>query len=1454
MIGLNYYLGIDIGSLSLGLVLMDQNGIIIRHIYVTHQGNISACLQEKLPQLPVSEVSTYACNQKGSEFFNDGFAVNEQVAIIEGAKFLYPDLGSLISIGAETFGLFLFDENKQYKKSIANSACAAGTGGFLDQQAQRLALENSAELSRLAARFRGQPPPIATRCAVFAKTDLIHCQQQGHSLEAICAGLCQGLAQNIADTLVQGAHIPGPVVAVGGVSQNSKVMDYLSELIDQPIRVPNHAPLAGAVGCSLAAKEQAEHSDQSPHISLNTILREQCHQKHYFFPPLSLQKSDYPDFHDHQSYSYEQVELDLYQIPQTSAPVPVYLGIDIGSTSTKAMIMRCEVSATDILVGLYTRTRGQPIQATQQILRALQYLQDQYHIRFDVRGVGTTGSGRKFIKKVIQADLAIDEITAHARAAYSLNPQIDTIIEIGGQDSKFTVLKNGQVTFSVMNYVCAAGTGSFIEEQALRLGVSLDDFSDLAMNTPAPLSSDRCTVFMERDLNHFLSQGYSRQELLAAALHSVRDNYLSKVARQNKIGQTICFQGATAKNKALVAAFEQQLQRPIHVSRYCHLTGALGVCLFLREQSIRKSTFRGIAFYKEQPQIFETICEDCKNHCKLINVRLDRETVTWGYLCGKDDRESLKHIKGRVNFDLMRHRRQIFHAPVLIDQERKQQTVEADKSFLEEFMDFDLDRSLSRLRENLGMNVLSMRHSWFTFNETKSRVVQEKKNIRIGLPNTLYVNEYMPFWKLFFSKLGYQPVISEQHKSFMQQGKKIAGAEFCAPMASWHGHISHLIRSTDYVFTPQMIEGSLSGEAKYYCYYSNYAVPLVRNNQVLATDDNVIAPLIDFSLPPVHNIKQIYESLPQELKLLQTPGEIHCAFLEATSWFNQRTQHLKAIFKAHLESRTDLSVVLLGRPYVVFDASLNKGIPDSLNELGISVFFQDMLPDLKVTGEISAGEYLQWNHWYYGDKIMQAAEYIGRTPGLYAVYITAFKCSPDAFLLEYFKEIMDTHQKPYLILQIDEHGSAVGYETRLESAVRTFREDYSHPRGKQQRAILHKFQLQPSPEKIMLVPNYDSLSCRLICAAFEKAGFRTLLLEETPTTIQESIRINDGQCLPIGAIVQSTFHTIRKQQLDPGKTILFINALTKLSCNFPQYPLLIKRIIEQQPDDLKKIQVYATDFDLRHLPFETIYDVYCSYALGGFLRKLGCKIRPYELQSGQTNQVIEKAKEMLFHCISKGESKEEAFQAIVDMFTDIPVDKSAATRPKVSIIGDLYVRDNEAFNQNLVEHLEACGAEVITTPFSYVVRLVIAKINHAYWQNKRYFSLLRLKLLIEILTTFEKRFFQIANKIIKEEFPVYDDELINQLGHYNISLAHGGETAQNVLKILSLVRHFPDLQMIIHVNPIFCCPGMVSESLFKKIEKDIRIPIISLIYDGTTTNKNDLLTPYLHYITGQKTA
>ncbi len=1543
-----YYLGIDLGSVSLAYVVMDQHRHILKSDYLFHRGNIFAALEECLSQIDLKKINQVAYNHKAADFFNQGIRVNEQVAIIEGVKFLVSEVGSVFTIGGETFGLILFDASGHYQKFISNSSCAAGTGAFLDQQAGRLGLSSSAELSRLAETFEGEPPKIATRCAVFAKTDLIHCQQQGYSVAAIGAGLCKGLAHNITDTLVKGVELRPPIVVVGGVAKNNKVIQYISEIIGQPVVIPDHAELAGAIGCALMAQQAQPSERVTDSEGFVSLLKKQTTEKHYFFPPLKAEQSIFPNFDDHSHFLSNGVEVDVYQLPQGSGPIPVFMGIDIGSTSTKAILMHAQHENDTILLGLYTRTMGQPIKATQALLRALREIEQKYDIQFEFCGVGTTGSGRKFIHKVLNADLVIDEITAHARAAYALNPQVDTIIEIGGQDSKFTVMKNGQVTFSVMNYVCAAGTGSFIEEQARRLNVPLSEYSNLAVGTASPLTSDRCTVFMERDLNHLMSQGYSKPELLAAVLHSVRDNYLSKVAHLNKIGNVICFQGATAKNHALVMAFEQKLQKPIFVSKYCHLTGALGICLLMKEEllgqqkaaestcsdssrigsspgdssifnglpsklemtpempldriieptalesisnqqkansrCLPKSKFRGIDFYQETPEVINEICDGCKNHCKLIRIRMANEDIVWGYLCGRDETSDGFIPRQTSRFDLLSQRRRIFnpshalrHATAaaaehklsslleelkkinLADPLEKLKQIDLDLSLeklkdlnlnllLEKVKQLDLNIPLDKVKQLINLNLLTLRHRIFTLRQEDIQPTKSKNEITIGIPNTLYVIEYAPFWELFFKKLGYAVKLSSAQAQFLESGKEIAGAEFCAPLCYWHGHVKNLSDSVDYLFLPHSFEGGDPNHPKFYCYYSNYAVALVQNIESLKLKDRCIAPIIDFSRPAIYNIHQLYESLPPALKLIQTPSEIQKAYTEAWQWFTEQRQQLIDLFRQQSNWFDDISVVLLGRPYLVLDPVMSKKIPQKFADMGISTFFQDMLPLSELKPSPLTEDYLNWNHWKFGADILRAAEYVCQHRGLYPVMLTAFKCSPDSFVLSYLKEIMDAHQKPYLVLQLDEHGSDVGYETRIEAAVRSFRNHYRQntavPRQKTPSSVL----LTVHKGGTILIPNFDGLSCSLIAAAFEHAGYRAQMIEETPTSVVSSLRLNDGQCLPVSAITSAAIETIKKYRLQPKNTAIFLNALSKLACNLPQYPLMAKKLLEQYGHGFEKVQVFATEFEMRGMPFELIYDMYCSYLLGGLLRKMACKIRPYEIIPGQTDQLIEQAQQRLYQCIKKGESKEAVFREIVAELAAIPVSENYGSRPKVSIIGDLYVRDNDVFNQQLIKELEGLGAEVVTTPFTYILRMQAVKHNYNLREEKQYLALLRDKLLVEVLEKFEKRFFQLANEIFQEEFPTFNDSLFDHLARYNLSLRHGGETAQNVMKIFSLLHHYPDLKLFIHINPIFCCPGLVSESLFKKIEKDIGIPIVSIIYDGTATRRNEVLAPYLHYI------
>jgi predicted nucleotide-binding protein (sugar kinase/HSP70/actin superfamily) len=691
--------------------------------------------------------------------------------------------------------------------------------------------------------------------------------------------------------------------------------------------------------------------------------------------------------------------------------------------------------------------------------------------------------------------------------------------------------------------------------------------------------------------------------------------------------------------------------------------------------------------------------------------------------------------------------------------------------------------------------------------------------------------------------------LSSARTEFLESGKEIAGAEFCTPISNWHGHVKSLSGRVDYLFLPHSFNNGEPGNPKFYCYYSNYAVALVQNIDRLKLRDRCISPIIDFSKPSMHNIQQIYESLPLDLKLMQIPSEIQDAYTEAWQWFVNQRKELINIFQQHQNLFDDISIVLLGRPYLILDGAMNKNIPQKFNDLGVSTFFQDMLPLDDLNFQPLSKELIEWNHWKFGENILKAAEYVCQHAGVYPVILTAFKCSPDSFVINYFKEIMDAYQKPYLILQLDEHGSNVGYETRIEAEVRSFRNHYQQNGTVAQRKDQPSVLLQHDKEGTILIPNYDPLSCSLIAAAFEHAGYDALLIEETETSIISSLRMNDGQCLPISAIAAVAVETIKKHHLKPENTTIFLNAIARLACNFPQYPLMTKKMLEQHGNGFEKAQIFATEFDMRSMPFELIYEVYCSYLLGGFLRKMGCKIRPYEIIPGQTDQLIEDSRNKLYQCIRNDESKEAVFREIVAELAAIPVSELYGTRPKVSIIGDLYVRDNDVFNQQLIKELESYGAEVVATPFTYILRLQAVKHNYNLWEGKHYLTLLRDKLLVVVLEKFEKKFFQIANEIFQEQFPTFDDSIFDKLGRYNLSLRHGGETAQNVMKIFSLLHHYPDLKLLIHINPIFCCPGLVSESLFKKVEKDIGIPIVSIIYDGTATRWNEVLVPYLHYIT-----
>jgi predicted CoA-substrate-specific enzyme activase len=1380
-------LGIDIGSVSLSVVEINLKRDILKTAYRFHHGDIRGTLRDTMKGFDLGGISTVAATTSTPSILMASRRYDNRVAIMEAARHFHRDIGSILVVGGEAFGLIGFDENGRYRSFRTNTSCAAGTGSFLDQQARRLNLDSADALSERACSNRGCVPKIASRCAVFAKTDLVHAQQEGFSLEQICDGLCHGLAKNIVDTLCVDRDARAPILFTGGVSRNKAVVRHIQSITGKKLLV-DESGMYGAVGAAFLLAGEGQEEDCMALRSADDLLSAETPRKKYFHEPLELSLSHYPEFGGVETYEYNAtgipfsrpVEVDIYEVLEPASGYEVYLGVDIGSTSTKAVLLQ---DNGRVLAGFYTATAGRPVAAVQRLFSAIEDMGEKRKTGLRVLGAGTTGSGRKFAGKIMRADIILDEITAHARAACEIEPEVDTIIEIGGQDSKFTTLNKGSVTFSIMNNVCAAGTGSFIEEQARKLGCPLAEYSSRTEGRRSPIVSDRCTVFMERDMNHYLSEGYSVDEVLASVLHAVRENYLTKVAVEGGIGKTVLFQGATAKNRSLVAAFEQRLNKPIHVSRYCHLTGALGAALALSDQGIRETEFRGTAIHRNKICVSSETCELCTNHCKISVADVGGEKVAAGFLCGREYDTKRYVGKNLSGFDLLNERKKIF-------------------SF-----------------EPVG---------------------ECSEEITVGIPAALHLSEDLPLWKKFFDVLSIRTVTSEGYSEALKEGKHIAGAEFCAPMAALHGHVHYLTERSDFVFLPFYLEkkAAARGVRRQYCYYTQFSPSLI---------SAALTPLVHSLRGSLHTKIELHSMLKSITGSRVGFLDVSRAYDKACEYGESCLEKWKEVYERESRGRKDLHVVLLGRPYTIFSRFMNKGIPDIFASLGIRVFFQDMLSCQGEEVE-PVRSLLDEIHWHYASETLKAAQVVARTEGAYPVLVTSFRCSPDSFATDYFKKIMESHQKPYLILQLDEHESNVGYETRVEAAVRAFKNH--HASGTCRKVAEFIPALFPVRERNLLnrtlvIPNWDDITLKLMVANLKREGIDARLMEGTETSIQKSLGRNTGQCIPLNMIAQEFADYVKRHDLDPSKTLLWMVS-SQIACNIGLFPHHLKRLFHSYGEGLEKAGVYVGTMSFIDISLKLPINTYFAYLFGGSIRKIGCKLRPYEKTKGETDRVIRESMDILVGAFSGKRRKEEALAEVISRFEAIEI--SSERNPKVAIFGDLYARDNDLMNQNLVRFVEKHNGEVIVTPYSSYVQMIVGAYLRKWFMEGRYLDILSSKALIATVTRMERTYHKYFGRILEDPAPPYDESAENILSEYNVRIEHTGESMDNLLKIFYIKRHYPDVSLFVQTSPAFCCPSLVTEAMAKKIEKRTGVPVVSITYDGTSGNKNDAVVPYLAHL------
>ncbi len=664
---------------------------------------------------------------------------------------------------------------------------------------------------------------------------------------------------------------------------------------------------------------------------------------------------------------------------QISNKIEAYLGIDIGSVSTNLVVTD---AAGNLLKEIYLPTQGRPIEVVD---RGLKEIEAELGTWLDIRGVGTTGSGRELIGELVGADTVNDEITAHKTGAMHVCQQmgmepVDTIFEIGGQDSKFIRIEKGVVVDFTMNEACAAGTGSFLEEQAEKLGISIkEEFARLALASANPARlGERCTVFMERDVTALLLKGAEVGDLAAGLAYSVALNYLNRVVRGRKIGNVIFFQGGTAYNDAVAAAFSQVLGKRIVVPPHNGVIGAIGMALIARDRmkgADRPSRFRGYDLYRVQFTARDFVCRACSNYCDMKEFIIEGERTYWGDQCSDKFRKRARSDR---------------------------------KPILEDLLDY---------REKLLEEVL---------------LPARGSRPSVGIPRTMFYYDRFPFWCAYFQELQFNVVLSATtDRKISTRGEELAVAQPCFPVQVAHGHVLDLLdKGVDYLLLPNTVnaEAPPSGVDSHLCPW-NQTLPFVVRAvpQVESARTRLLIPTVHFRFGRKHVEKELAEfarSLGISRKL---SDRAVTAGYAAQGAFTDAVLEAGAQALAQLKESGEPALVLVGRPYNLYDRSVNCDILRKLRALyGVNVLPMDFLPlDFEDITEVNANMY-----WNSGRRILAAAQLTRRHRNLHLVYISNFKCGPDSYIKSFLD---DAAGKPSLVLQFDGHSNDAGFITRCEA-------------------------------------------------------------------------------------------------------------------------------------------------------------------------------------------------------------------------------------------------------------------------------------------------------------------------------------------------------------------------------------------------------------------------------------
>lgn len=1395
------YVGIDIGSTSSDVIVVNQRCETVFVDYQRTSGSpletIRRQLEQMLKHINQSQVTLTAATGSAGRLAAKVlgiYFVNEVPAQAAAIRRLYPEIsdGTIIEMGGQDSKLIFISAGQGsglIRDFAINTVCAAGTGSFLDQQAMRLGVDIENQFGEMAIQS-DNVPRIAGRCSVFAKSDMIHLQQQATSKRDIIAGLCLALARNLKSNLGRGRKFVKPIIFTGGVAANIGVvraMEKVFDLQENELIVPERHFFTGALGAVLVAKERANSSYNGKidlakidgylserGTTLQAAPRREALSKTTFAPPLSLVREDL--------------------LENASEPIEAYLGVDVGSISTNVAVIDKE---NNLLAKAYLMTAGQPLEAVRQ---GLEMVGEKVCGKVNILAAATTGSGRYLTGDFIGADVVINEITAQAAGAAIVNPEVDTIFEIGGQDSKYISLENGVVVDFEMNHACAAGTGSFLEEQAQRLGINIKgEFAELAFESESPIKlGERCTVFMESDLLSYQQQGAKTQELVSGLAYSIVSNYLNRVVGQRRIGDNICFQGGTAFNKAVWAAFEKVTGKPIMVPDHHEVTGAIGAAAIAgrHEKQIMAnancdSKFRGFENLAKIDYSVESFaCEHCSNNCEIKKVEIPgSEPLHYGSRC---DRYNLKKatdkIKGLGAFEYRQEK-------------------------LFEFAGMD---SVPRGNDNAVKGV-------------------------IGIPAALVNWQLLPLFSRFFKGLGFEVVLSgKTNKKIIRMGVESVTAGICFPAKVAFGHIEELIgKKVDHIFLPSIVSMTRSfpeNEHNQLCPYVQslpYQVRTAFADKLGGT--NLLMPVIRMG----HGrklLEQSFASIAKELlkgKAKKTVIQKALADgLAAQEGFEKALTDKGAEILETVSADRKL-FVLVSRPYNGCDDGLNLQLPKKLAALGVDVIPMDML-DLG-QAELSDRELHRQTYWSYGQKILRAAEIIKKNDSLFGIYLSNFACGPDSFIQTFFKDIMG--RKPCLQLELDEHSADAGVITRLEA----FLESLKHYQ-QGQKAVTKQSCGRFDSRRTLYVPYMSDCSYG-IAAAIRAFGHKCQAIPlGDEASLLEGRRYTTGkECLPCAITTGDMLNIAREKG---AENVAFFMPNSCGPCRFGMYNSLHRLILRQagmedvpilspnQDANFYRELMESVDGSSRSSSGEFVKYIWTAAVGIDLLGKVIHRVRPIALDSENAQQVYDSCLSQWIKATqqrSRLKQLRELMSKFADDFSAVQVDRSTQ-KPRIGVVGEIYVRSHTFANKNIIARLERLGTICDLAPLAEWIYYTNFLRKDSLKNAGKTQELLKCR----VMDYFQHRIEKILAGPLEKKFGELAEEPVEETIKLARPYMHHSFQGEAVLSMGKIVEyHHHGMGGVVNVMPFTCMPSTIVSTQTMRISGDCGdMPILNLSFDG----------------------